>query len=266
MRLAMTIFLVSAIAAYPARSADGALVEKSWKIDGVARKALVQIPASAGKTEAPVVFAFHGHGGSMQNSAEKFAYHKLWPDAISVYPQGLPTVGKEDPDGKTAGWQKKPGDEKDRDLKFFDAILASLKKEAKVDPKRIYATGHSNGGGFTYLLWAERGDTFAAVAPSAGASARVFKSLKPLPALHVAGEKDENVAYENQKNTMERVRKLDGCDAEGKPWTKVGSLVGTEYASKTGTPFVSLIHPGTHKFPEDAPPLIVKFFKEHSKK
>ncbi|MEI9864297.1 MAG: hypothetical protein WDN00_07025 [Limisphaerales bacterium] len=45
-------------------------------------------------------------------------------------------------------------------MKFFDAVLARLKQDYKVDAKRIYCTGHSNGGGFTYLLWLARGDVF----------------------------------------------------------------------------------------------------------
>jgi len=32
--------------------------------------------------------------------------------------------------------------------------------------------------------------------------------------------------------------------------------------SKDGTPFVSLLYPGGHAFPDEAPALIVKFFKE----
>ena len=95
---------------------------------------------------------------------------------------------------------------------------------------------------------------------------RQSQNRKPLPALHVAGEKDESVSFENQKRTMAAVRRLNGCEAEGKPWAKAGTLVGTYYASKTGTPFVSIIHPGTHKFPEQAPELIVKFFKENAKR
>ena len=69
--------------------------------------------------------------------------------------------------GRGAGSQASAGAQEDRDLKFFDAMLADLIKEGRVDERRVYATGHSNGGAFTYLLWAERGDVFAAFAPSA---------------------------------------------------------------------------------------------------
>jgi polyhydroxybutyrate depolymerase len=265
MRCAVVVFILSLAGASIALAADPPLAEKEWRVDGVARKALVYVPATATKADTPVVFAFHGHSGNMRNAAEKFGYHKLWPEALVVYMQGLPTPSKLDPEGKTPGWQKTVGDQKDRDLKFFDQVLATLKKDYKVDEKRIYATGHSNGGGFTYLLWAERGDVFAAVAPSAG-GARPSKNRKPLPALHVAAQNDEIVSFEGQKRVMDAVRRLNGCDTDGKPWAKAGTLVGTLYPSKTGAPFVSVIHPGTHKFPPEAPGLIVKFFNENAKK
>jgi len=91
-------------------------------------------------------------------------------------------------------------------------------------------------------------------------------ALKPLPALHVAGEQDERVPFSSQQRTMEAIRRINGCAAEGTPWASSGTLVGTLYPSPTGTPFVSIIHPGGHKFPEEASALIVKFFKENVKK
>jgi len=241
-------------------------VEKTWTVDSVERKAFVRIPAD-NKADAPVVFVFHGHGGTAVNAVRSFHLHTLWPEAIVVYPQGLNTPGRlTDPEGKKTGWQHSKGDQADRDLKFFDAMLAGLKKDHKVDAKRIYSTGHSNGGGFTYLLWANRGDVFAAVAPSA-AAAGYAKDLKPLPALHIGGEKDPLVTFAMQKLTMDAVKKVNGCEAEGKEWAKAGGSVGLEFKSKNDTPFVSLIDPaGTHQFPSEAPDLIVKFFKEHAKK
>jgi len=291
MRYALLAVLVSLAGAATAAAADPPLVEREWKIDGVTRQALIYVPATPAKDASakadsakaapaktdsakdapakegmPLVFAFHGHGGTMKNAAEKFAYHKLWPEALVVYMQGLPCAGKTDPEGKLPGWQNKVDDQDGRDLKFFDEVLATLTQEQQVDKKRIYVTGHSNGGVFTYLLWAVRGSTFAAVAPSASLTVRHFKDLKPLPALHVAGEKDEIVPFASQKRMMDAVRTLNGCDTEGKPWATAGPLVGTLYPSKTGTPFVSVIYPGPHKLPDEAPGLIVKFFKENVKK
>jgi polyhydroxybutyrate depolymerase len=243
------------------------LAERVWNVDGVSRQALVYVPETATKAATPVVFSFHGHGGTMNYAAQKFAYHLLWPDALVVYMQGLPTPGRlTDPNGTKPGWQNRAGTQGDRDLHFFDAVLASLRHDYKVDERRIYATGHSNGGGFTYLLWSARGDVFAALAPAAAFAPTAAVMLqKPKPILHVAGEQDKLVKFEWQEMTMEAVRKLNGCSAEGIPWAKAGNIVATLYPSKTGTPFVSAIYPGPHQFPEGAAGLIVKFFKEQAK-
>jgi polyhydroxybutyrate depolymerase len=246
-------------------AADPEPVRREWTVGDARRESLIHAPASAKDKPTPVVFAFHGHGGTMKAAANNFAYHRHWPGAICVYMQGLPTPGKlTDPEGKRPGWQHNRGEQGDRDLAFFDAVLKSLRADYKIDDKRIYATGHSNGGRFTYLLWAERGEVFAAVAPSASPATRLLKDLKPKPCLHVAGEKDQLVAFASQKRSMDAIRKLNGCPETGKPWDKSGMLTGTEYPSEGGTPLVTLIHPGDHKFPSaDAPKLIVKFFQQH---
>jgi len=242
--------------------AESSLIEREWKVGGVTRTALIYVPANATKGPTPVVFAFHGHGGTAR-TASRWAYQTLWPEAICVYMQGLPTPGMTDPEGKLPGWQNAPRIQGDRDLKFFDEVFAGLKRDYTIDEKRIYATGHSNGGGFTYLLWAARGDVVAAVAPSAAGPARNLASLKPKPALHLAGEHDDTVPFANQKRAMDAVRKLNACERDGKPWASAGGLVGTLYPSTSGAPFVSLIHPGTHSFPMEAPALITRFFKEN---
>lgn len=254
----ITVLFLSPLAVFAAEPEPKRV---QWKVDGVTREALVSVPATAA-SETPLVFAFHGHGGTMQSAARKFRYHTLWPDAVVVYMQGLPSPGKNDPDGTRAGWQKDAGDQKDRDLKFFDAVLVSLKKDHKIDEKRIYAAGHSNGGGFTYLLWSARPKLFAALAPSAGGFRSRGTDREPIPLLHVAGENDTNVPFERQKQTMTAVRAINGCKADGKEWAKGCTI----YESETGAPFVSFIHPGTHTFPDEAPALIVKFFKEQAKK
>ena len=258
--LALLLSLLAA-ALHPAFSAD-ALTRHEVTVDGVTREALVSIPAKAKTEPTPLVFAFHGHGGNMQNSARMYHIHTLWPEAIVVYPQGLNTPGQlTDPEGKKPGWQGAAGAQGDRDLKFFDAMLASLDAEFKVDPKRIYSTGHSNGGGFTYLLWAERGEKFAAFGPSAAAARGAQGRLKPKPVLHVGGENDPLVKFEWQKMMIEYVKKVNGC-GEGQSWE--GTTGCTLYPSKIGAPVVTFIHPGTHTYPAEAPALIVKFFKQHA--
>jgi polyhydroxybutyrate depolymerase len=234
-----------------------------WKVGDAVREGLDCAPEKEATGAPPLVFGFHGHGGSMQNAARSFKLHELWPEAVVVYPQGVPTPGKlSDPDGKRAGWQHGAGDHEDRDLKFFDIVLASMKEKFKIDEKRIYVTGHSNGGAFTYLLWGCRPDLFAAIAPSASAGTRNMKQTKPVPVLHLAGEKDNLVKFEFQVRAVAAVREFNGCEETGKDWDKGCTI----YASSKEAPVVTFIHPGGHGYPADGPALIVKFFKEHARK
>jgi polyhydroxybutyrate depolymerase len=231
-----------------------------WTVDGVKREALVVAPAKP-TDHPPLVFAWHGHGGTMRNAARMFHVHTLWPEAVVVYPQGLNTPGRlTDPDGKRPGWQHSIGVQGDRDLKFFDAMLATMKEKYHVDADRIYSTGHSNGGGFTYLLAAARPGVFAAIAPSAAGSAALMgaSGYKPVPVFHAAGEQDPLVKFEWQKQMIERMKVLNGCDAAGTEWAKGCTL----YKSSKGAPVVTFIHGGTHAYPAEAPELIVKFFRE----
>src|SRR5262245_54493239 len=108
-----------------ANAQDVQLTRREWTIGDTAREALLHVPATANATQAPIVFVFHGHGGNMRNAARSFHIHTLWPDAIVVYPQGLNTPGRlTDPEGKLPGWQPNVGDQGDRDVKFFEAVLA----------------------------------------------------------------------------------------------------------------------------------------------
>lgn len=261
MRTLVTLFLTLMISEIATGLVAAEPVRMEWTIDGVKREADVFAPSKTTSELPPLVFGFHGHGGNMRNAARSFRMHELWPEAVVVYMQGLNTPGRlTDPEGKKPGWQSAVGDQGDRDLKFFDVVLASMKEKHKIDERRIYSTGHSNGGGFTYLLWAARGDVFAAVAPSAAAAGRSTKDLKPKPVMHIAGENDELVKFAWQQLAMTHLRRLNEC-GEGIPWHDQKHC--TVYSSKSGHPVVTMIHPGTHKYPEEAPPLIVKFFKEH---
>src|SRR5437870_10658533 len=207
----------------------------TWKVDGETRLAIIYAPStkSAGE-KAPLVFSFHGHGDDIQN----FQYtgiHRMWPEAIVVYFQGLPSR-----DG-LSGWQVEKGDYNDRDLKLVDAALASLRGRFKVDDTRIYATGFSNGANFTYLLWAERPDIFAAFAPVAARLRPSVQLKQPKPVFHVAGVQDRRIPYADQQDAIATARRANG----------------------TAAPVLTWIHPGGHVYPESTSARIAKFFREH---
>jgi len=235
---------------------------QSWMINGVERHALVYTPSKGDhSTPAPIVFVFHGHGGSAQNVDRTMHIQTVWPEAFVVYMQGIPTPTRVDPDGKKPGWQCAPGQVGDRDLKFFDTVLANVRKKYPIDVNRVYATGFSNGGVFTYVLWSERPNVFAAFAPCAGLPLPGVHVKVPKPAFIVAGEADPLVKIENQRSMIEEIRKIDGATSAGKRID-----VATLYQSEQGTPVETLIHSGGHVLPKEAPKLIVDFFRAHELK
>jgi polyhydroxybutyrate depolymerase len=76
-------------------------------------------------------------------------------------------------------------------------LLDRVERLACVDRSRVYATGFSNGGGFTARVGCELADRFAAVAPVAGG----YRGLDPCPAGHrvslleIHSRDDEVVPY-----------------------------------------------------------------------
>ncbi len=255
-----TFILLAAIA--PAvRAADPETM--SWNVNGVERQAIIDAPSAEQKSGgAPLVFVFHGHGGNMHNISRTMHIQTVWPEAIVVYPQGIPTPTRIDPAGKKDGWQRSPGEVGDRDLKFFDAMLATIRKKYEVDDDRVYATGFSNGGVFTFLLWGERPNLFAAFAPCAGPPSKGVNLSVPKPVFIVAGKQDEVVPAAERDKSIERSRALDGATGAGD--SQGGDVV--LYKSTKGAPVQTMLHPGGHVLPRKAPQLIVEFFQAHELK
>lgn len=228
----------------------------TWTVDGIKREAIVYTPATE-NGKIPVIFSFHGHGDTMENFQEVDIQY-AWPEAVVVYPQGLPTSRSGEP--ALPGWQTQRGTYGDRDLKLVDQMLATLRMKYRVDDSRVYATGFSNGAMFTYLLWAERPKVFAAFAPVA---ARLMPSVSlkvPKPLLHIAGRNDAQIPFEAQKKAIEVARHVDGVSDQG-----IACGVNcTFYSSAIGSPVMTVFHGGGHEYPEWTSELIVKFFKEHS--
>jgi polyhydroxybutyrate depolymerase len=233
-----------------------------WTVEGVEREALVVAPAIsrakiANGAKFPVALAFHGHGGNMQQVADA-GLQRLWPEAIFVYPQGLPTKLYVDPEGRGAGWQQEPGQNGDRDLKFVDAVLATLRQKFAVDERRIYATGLSNGGIFTYLLWGTRAKVFAAFAPVSGEMFAGVRLSEPKPLLHIAGDKDDVVPFARQEDSMRKAREVNGAMGKGESCGEYCTI----YASSKGAPVETYIHPGGHEWVPESAELVVNFLKK----
>lgn len=254
---ASTLAMIALLVTFAIAPQQGTV--QTFTVDGVERKALVFAPRAA--TKAPLVLGFHGHGGNMRQASRSFRIQEHWPEAIVIYPDGLPTPTSRDPEGARQGWQITPEGQNGRDLKFVDAILAKAKKERQVDDKRLYAMGHSNGGRFTYVLWATRGEQFAAFGPSGSPGLGLGRNFVPRSAFLIAGENDRIVSFAGQKLTADALRRLLGTDGSK---AKVDGYARYE-PGKDGLEMGTYFHPGGHEYPRDGGKMNVEFFKRHEK-
>ena len=217
------------------------VARKEWSVGGTKRTAEIFLPT---KTEgAPIVFGFHGHGGTGGYCARRWNLQALWPEAIFVYPNGLPTKTPHDLDGGKPGWQMFGGGLllPNRDLAFFEAMRETAKKEWKVDEKQIYCTGHSNGAGFTYYLWGQKPTLFAALGVVAGAGERLIRNAKPCPLLVIGAKNDPIVKWDQQQAAIDAAKRINSEKA----------------------PVEVVLHEGGHEYPSTAPEKIIQFFKKH---
>lgn len=136
---------------------------QSIEAAGMQRSYLLAIPEGYDPNLSyPVVFAWHGRGGTAELARLYFQVEEASAGAaIFVYPQGLPLP---DMDNQT-GWDLAPDAE---DVALFDAILADLEARLCVDAGRVFSTGHSFGGYMSNALGCYRGDALRAIAPVAG--------------------------------------------------------------------------------------------------
>ena len=85
------------------------------------------------------------------------------------------------------------------DVAFFRALLANLWAAYRIDMRRIYATGLSNGGMMTYRLACELSDQIAAIAPVAGALNGSCSPSSPVSVIIFHGTDDEHVLFAGGK-------------------------------------------------------------------
>ena len=246
--------MLSAIIALAVAQADG-LQTVTLNVDGVERTFIAYAPLTRDAKPRPLVFAFHGHGGNMNYSVKKFKFNKTWSQAISLYPQGLPTAGMTDPEGKKNGWQQRINTEGNRDEKFFDAMMDWVRKNHRLDEKSIFTMGHSNGGAMSMVAWNSHPDLFRGIGVCC-AGGRALPANKPTAIFSVSGKNDPIVKFAGQQLSFNMVKRHNGGTGEGKPYGPNSTI----WEGKA--PSVWYVTDGGHELPEEALGQLTKFFKD----
>ena len=168
MKKNILLFVLTLSFFYPVFAQD---VEDTLMIYGRNRFYKTHLPLGFNyQKQYPLVFVFHGGLGNPDFIAQQTKFSKKADEEgfIVVYPYGTGAFDK-----KLLTWNTWNccgyADKKDiNDVDFISAVLKEIKSKYGIDEKRIYATGHSNGGMMCYLLACELSEQFAAVAPVAG--------------------------------------------------------------------------------------------------
>jgi polyhydroxybutyrate depolymerase len=232
----------------------------SLDVNGSVRTALLSVPEDLSRP-APLIFAFHGHGGTGPALDRKMDFEGLWTQAIVVYPNGLTGHStRTDPRGLKTGWQTRLGQDGNRDIAFYDSLLEDLEAKLPVDRSRIYLMGHSNGSDFVSLLLYARGQTIAATANSSGQPTAYISSDPVRSEFMSMGIFDQTVPYARQQKAIP----LEAAHLGVNPATRVVTGYLTTETGPGGVELDVYAYPGGHRPPPQLGGLLVAYFQRHT--
>jgi polyhydroxybutyrate depolymerase len=220
--------------------------------DGRTRTYRLYVPADLPAGSVPLLVALHGGTGwgtqfqlnsRFDRLAEANGFLVVYPDGVGVPPQetGLRTWNG----GYCCGSAVRRDVD---DVGFVAALIDRIGGEYEVDPARIYAAGHSNGGIMAYRLACELSDRIVAVGVVAGSlGIDDCAPVQSVSLLHVHGTADRNhpidggvgadsaagVAFHPAIDGVRAIAEVDGCPAEPST-TVMGDLVTDTWMSCDG--------------------------------
>lgn len=193
------------------------------KVGDATREYRLVVPKTVDMSKpAPLVVAFHGmlidskdfmpRYTRLTETAEKHKFIIAYPNAID------------------RSWGLAP-DKVKNDLAFFDALLAKLTADYKIDPHRVYVLGMSNGGYFAHLVGKERSKTVAAVASHSGPlglqTLAGVNADRKFPVLIIHGAADRLLPVDWARENRDKYTK-EGHEVKYIELTDLGHMWGTK--------------------------------------
>ena len=222
------------------------------------------------KKSVPLVLMLHGRTGNGKNAssayygwstlAKKEKFFAVFPTAL-----GNPTSWK-------GAWRGRPTE----DSVFLDELIDHLLETFKIDPDRVFMTGHSSGGFMSFSFAQTHSEKIAAIGPVAGLLVGGAKPKTPVSLISFHGMADDVVKYGDPEGKSGRsavgsaafFAKHAKAKKQEREDIKGGKVhVDTWSGGQKGTEVVLYsIEGGDHGWPRrtvDATALIWDFFKEH---
>jgi polyhydroxybutyrate depolymerase len=290
--------------AFPGFAAD---VQRKLQVGGRERSYGVHLPPGITDSRPmPLVIVLHGGGGGGPGAATQsgFSAEADRSGFIVAYPDGtdqprpfLNALGKPGLFTWNAGGCCAYAMElRVDDVAFLRAMIGELERSYRIDPKRVYATGMSNGAMMAYRLACEASDVVAAVGIVAGAVVTPCAPPAPVSVIQIHGSADEYVlagggigrksltrtSYPPVADSIALWVRADGCSANPELSEAAPLVQLADYRPCRGGAEVAyyLIEGGGHSWPSGermlalldppsqaiaATPLIWRFFAAHPK-
>jgi polyhydroxybutyrate depolymerase len=206
--------------------------ELSLTHQGRERGFIVHVPASyRADRPAPLVLALHGGGGSMDVMARDRLYGLVSQSDASGWVVVFPNGHSRFRGGRFATWNAGiccggARDSGSDDVGFLREVVTEVQRRLNIDPRRIFATGMSNGGMMSYRLACEASDVFRAIAAVAGTDGTTAcRPGRPVPVFHIHARDDDRVLFNGGSGsasdthadfvsvpaTVDKWARLNGC-------------------------------------------------------
>ncbi len=200
---------------------DSGFYDGGFEHQGKHRSFTVYIPPGYGGDAMPLIVALHGGLGT----GKQFERHSRLSRPAStrrfivVYPDGL---GRTWNAGSCCGGAARDNVD---DVGFIAELIARLAERYRIDTRRVYGTGFSNGAMMVHRIACDRPDLFAGIAPVAGGPMLdpCTGADTPIPTLLIQGTQDpripwdggvvNNSAREPFPQVVDAMARRNGCDA-----------------------------------------------------
>jgi len=172
----------------------------SFVHDGVTREYLVHVPKSYHGERTPMLVALHGGGGDdgfqaddskyrLISKSEDAGFIAVFPNGYSRFPSGILATWNA---GNCCGAAQKGNID---DVGFIREVIHRVERQAAIDPRRVFATGMSNGAMMSWRL-ACQAPEIRAIAPVEGTDNSLScKPSHPVAVIEFHSVDDPNVPF-----------------------------------------------------------------------
>ena len=169
-------------------------------VDNIQRNYIVYAPSNLGD-HRPLLISCHGMNQDAAYQKGMLQIESIADTAkfVTVFPNGI-----------NKGWDISGN----RDINFVLALIDAMVDRYNIDRNRVYLSGFSMGGMFTYHAMNRIADKIAAFAPISGypmGGTTASASVRPIPIIHTHGTSDDVVAFSGVQGALNAWITHNGC-------------------------------------------------------